>query len=78
MMPRETNDMSKISRNDKDDLEQILDRTGLKGLFEALADIANEKESHVQEAWQDATLARRWAKLRTKFEKLAESVDDPY
>lgn len=70
--------MSKISRNDKDDLEQILDRTGLKGLFEALADIANEKESHVQEAWQDAALARRWAKLRTKFEKLAESVDDPY
>ena len=67
-----------ISRDDKDDLEQILDRTGVKGLFAALADIANEKESHVQEAWQDSGLARRWAKLRTKFEKLAESVDDPY
>lgn len=70
--------MPKISRNDKDDLEQILDRTGVKGLFEALSEIANEKESHVQEAWQDSALAKRWSKLATKFDKLAESVDDPY
>ncbi len=70
--------MARISRDDKDDLEQILDRTGIRGLFEALAEIASEKESHVEEAWQDAALARRWAKLRTKFEKLSESVDDPY
>ena len=70
--------MAKISRDDKDDLEQILDRTGVRGLFEALAEIANEKESHVEEAWQDRALARRWGKLRGKFEKLAETVDDPY
>ena len=70
--------MAKISRDDRDDLEQILDRTGLKGLFEALAEIAGEKESHVQEAWQDAALAKRWSKLSTKFDKLAQSVDDPY
>jgi hypothetical protein len=80
MMPAPTKEeaMAKISRDDREDLEQILDRTGVRGLFEALAEIANEKESHVQEAWQDTALARRWAKLRAKFEKLTESVDDPY
>jgi len=70
--------MAKISRDDQDDLEQILDRTGVKGLFEALAKIASEKESHVQEAWQDPSLAKRWARLSAKFDKLASSVDDPY
>ncbi len=70
--------MAKISRDDKDDLEQILDRTGVRGLFEALAEIANEKESHVEESWQDRALARRWGKLRGRFEKLAETTDDPY
>lgn len=73
-----TKDMAKISRDDKDDLEQILDRTGVRGLFEALAEIASEKESHVQEAWQDRALAKQWAKLSTKFDKLAETIDDPY
>jgi hypothetical protein len=70
--------MPRISRDDRDDLEQILDRTGIKGLFEALSEIANEKESHVEEAWQDRALAKRWGKLRDKFDKLAQSIDDPY
>ena len=70
--------MPRISRDDKDDLEQILDRTGVKGLFEALAEIASEKEDHIQTNWQDSAIAKRWSKLVAKFEKLAESVDDPY
>jgi hypothetical protein len=70
--------MARISRDDRDDLEQILDRTGVKGLFEALAEIASEKESHVEENWQDRPLARRWGKLSGRFEKLAETIDDPY
>lgn len=70
--------MAKIGRDDKDDLEQILDRTGVRGLFEALAEIASEKESHVQEAWQDSAIAKRWSRLSAKFDKLAQSVDDPY
>lgn len=70
--------MPRISKDDRDDLEQILDRTGVKGLLEALAEIANEKESHVQESWQDAALAKRWSKLSTKFDRLAQTVDDPY
>lgn len=70
--------MAKIGRDDKDDLEQILDRTGVRGLFEALAEIAGEKESHVQEAWQDSATAKRWARLSAKLDKIAQSVDDPY
>lgn len=70
--------MAKISKDDRDDLEQILDRTGMRGLFEALAEIAGEKESHVQEAWQDAALAKRWSRLAVKLDKLAQSIDDPY
>ena len=70
--------MPRISRDDKDDLEQILDRTGVKGLFEALAEIASEKEDHVQTNWQDSATAKRWSRLAAKFEKLAQSADDPY
>lgn len=33
---------------------------------------------HVQEAWQDAALAKRWSKLSTKLDKLAQTIDDPY
>lgn len=70
--------MPSMSRDDKDDLEQILDRTGIKGLFEALAEIANDKEDHVQSNWQDSALAKRWSRLAAKFDKIAQSVDDPY
>ena len=66
------------SKAERDELEKILDKLGVTGLFEALSQIASEKESHTLENWGDRTLARRWDRLFSKFEKLAGDIDDPY
>jgi inorganic triphosphatase YgiF len=66
------------SNREREELEHLLDKMTVKGLFEALAQIAGEKEDHVLEAWQDRNLARRWARLSSKFDQLAEKTDDPY
>ena len=44
----------------------------------ALAEICYEKEAHVQEYWQDRSLAARWRKLGAKLEKMAPKLDDPH
>lgn len=66
------------TRAERDELEALLDKMGVADLFGALAEIASEKSDHVMEAWQDRELARRWARLSTKFDKLSGSIDDPY
>jgi hypothetical protein len=66
------------SSKERHDLESIMDKMGVAGMFEALPQIAGEKADHVQEAWQDRHLAKRWEKLAAKFEALASGVDDPY
>lgn len=63
---------------EREKLEDLMDKMGVRGLFEALCQIASEKEDHVLEAWQDRNLARRWARLSAKFDKLSTSIDDPY
>jgi len=70
--------MPKITREDVAAVEALIDDIELHGLFEALSAVAYEKASHVQEAWGDAALAKRWAKLGDKFSKMAGTIDDPY
>lgn len=41
-------------------LERCVDRTSLKIVLDALADICHEKAEHVRVNWQDATLGSAW------------------
>ena len=66
------------TREERDELENLLDKMSVEGVINALAEICYEKEGHVMESWQDRTLASRWSKLGAKFEKLAATLDDPY
>jgi hypothetical protein len=66
------------SRNERDELEILLDKLGVEGIMSALAEICYEKEAHVQEYWQDRSLAARWRKLGAKLEKMAPELDDPH
>jgi hypothetical protein len=66
------------SSKERLELESLMDRMGVAGLFEALSQIASEKDYHLRTNWQDSRGASRWAKLAVKFDKLAASIDDPY
>jgi len=61
-----------------DELETLFDKLGVEGVVSALAEICYEKEAHVQEYWQDRTLAARWRRLGARLEKLAPQLDDPH
>jgi hypothetical protein len=44
-------------------LETLVDRHGLAQVLIALSEICGEKANHIATAWQDTTLAKRWAIL---------------
>jgi hypothetical protein len=69
---------SPITDAERDQIEELLDRIGVWGMMMALSEISIAKEGHVEEAWQDQRLAKRWGRLSQRFYKLAETIDDPY
>lgn len=50
-----------LNKNERDQIESIIDATSVKALLEALSDICGAKSEHVACNWQDATTARVWA-----------------
>lgn len=42
-------------------LEHLIDRRGIDSVLMALSDICGAKSEHIAEAWQDTSLAKRWA-----------------
>lgn len=43
-----------------EELEAFVDKWGLKGTINGLADIAYSKAMHIEENWQDMALAKTW------------------
>jgi hypothetical protein len=47
----------------QDQLEELIDRYGIADVLHCLMRICDAKAEHVASNWQDASLAKRWAKL---------------
>jgi hypothetical protein len=50
------------------ELEELVDRHGLKTVVDRLASVCWEKAQHVQENWQDKALATRWNQAANRLE----------
>lgn len=66
------------SSKEREELELLMDKMSVRGLFEALSQIASEKAEHASANWGDRNLASRWGKLGAKFDKISVTIDDPY
>jgi len=60
----------------RDTLEMLVDRKGLAGVVEALAEIADEKAEHVRSNWQDEPLAKAWERDAWTLKKAAAKLED--
>lgn len=59
-----------MTKIDIDALEHEIDRHGLTGVLQALADVCHEKAAHVQSTWQDKHAARAWWRAAKAIERL--------
>jgi hypothetical protein len=58
---------------DKETLEGMVDGMGLRAVLLLLQRIAYGKAQHIEENWQDTTLADDWKMAGNKIGRLAES-----
>ena len=58
---------------DEKTLEGMVDGMGLKAVLLMLQEIAYSKAKHIEENWQDTTLAEDWKMAGNKLGRLAES-----
>jgi hypothetical protein len=49
-----------LTAGQKDDLERLMDRVGLRAVLIALAEICSDKADHVSVMWDDESMARAW------------------
>jgi hypothetical protein len=54
-------------------LEQLIDKSTLADVLDSLAEIAHAKAQHIQENWQDVSLARTWDSAGKRIESCAVS-----
>lgn len=54
-------------------LEAMIDKHNLHEVLWLVATIASAKANHIEENWQDRTLARQWSAASRTIEKCAES-----
>jgi hypothetical protein len=52
-------------------LEQLIDKSTLADVLDSLAEIAHAKAQHIQENWQDVSLARTWDCAGKRIESCA-------
>jgi hypothetical protein len=58
----------------KDALESIIDQNSLSSLLQALAEVCEEKATHVLDNWQDKALAAEWTGAARKIERALAGV----
>lgn len=56
------------------ELEDVVDALGLKGVCEALAEICSAKADHVRTNWQDEPRAKAWGKAAAMLERVATRI----
>lgn len=64
-----------LTQAEKQQLEMLIDVTGVKQVIEAIAEICHEKASHVECEWQDLPLAKLWNKAARRVEICATHAD---
>lgn len=64
-----------MTREDKETVEAILNRTNLSSLLSAVGDICRDKAKHVMSSRQDRTLAIQWGIAADKIDRLSEHRD---
>lgn len=52
-------------------LEQFIDSNSLADVLDSLAEISHGKAQHIQENWQDESLAKVWDKAAERIESVA-------
>ena len=57
--------------------EQAIDSHGVEGLLTAIVDVCHAKADHVETAWQEKGLARRWRLGAKRVEKAAANFGWP-
>jgi hypothetical protein len=63
-----------MTPEDKYQLEAIMDRTSLKAVLVAIAEICAEKAAHIRENWQDRVTAQPWATASAIVDKTADTI----
>jgi hypothetical protein len=56
-------EMRDLTSGEKEDLERLIDKTGLQAVLMALSEICGEKAGHIESMWQDRVTARVWSTL---------------
>ena len=59
-----------------DDLEDLIDKKGLREVLESLCSICYEKADHVALNWQDKGLSRAWKKNGKILDKVSQNLVD--
>lgn len=65
----------KLTKAEADAVESMIDRYSLRDVVAALAQIAIEKEEHVQTTWNDKVLARHWARAARLLDHASDDID---
>jgi len=60
--------------NESQQIENYIDKLGLAGFLEVIAEIASEKAQHISENWQDEGLAVSWQLASDAIMKCAQRV----
>jgi hypothetical protein len=66
--------MRDLDKQEKDQLEALIDGCGLSSVLMALSEICGEKSEHVATNWQDKTLARDWAIAENRIGAIVPSI----
>lgn len=63
------------STHDRKRLEDMIDRSSIEDVINAIAFIAAEKEDHIIHNWQDRATARAWGRAVTILERAASQIE---
>jgi hypothetical protein len=55
-------------------LEDMIDTTSVVELIEAIAEICQDKEEHINVNWQDDKLARHWRDAARKLNEVSTKI----
>jgi hypothetical protein len=56
-----------IYKLELEQIESVIDRTGIAAVISGIAQICSEKADHIRENWQDENLATEWDKLAARL-----------
>ena len=66
--------MRAVDTTERGSLEDLIDRTSLSELIDAISQICYEKAEHIRSNWQDDRTARSWSAVATKLGNLSGSL----